>query len=292
MALIFEELANSPRERGDENGLSAVREFKCAWEDRYDVVRHFMGTRTPFGPLGIKAFPGFPSCLASSYSIEPLSNDLTPDAVSISADVTNSYTGKPVKVTINYTTKQYTSEAPRDDMPTVEPGTFLSYRQRFGVSMLTLKGRTFVWEDNLSGTDPVPEDVVMTKRIPLVEHSLTWHKVTRPPWKVIRQLTGCVNSSTFVGAEEETLLFDGAEADREFEIDPDQSSTWRLSYTFLERRIVNALNVNGVDTEEVYGWNHAYRPHDGEWKRPRRRLSPARYTFAKADFSELFRYAT
>lgn len=292
MAVAHEELQNSPRIRGDENGLTAVRELKCAWDDAIPLAREYMGTRTPFGPALVASFPGFPFCLATSFSIDPLFADLTPEQISVNTSIVNTYGTKPAKVTINFTTKPYTAEEPREEMPTTEPGTFLSYRMRFGVSMLTLKGRTFVWEDNLSGTDPVPEDVVMTKRIPLVEHSLTWHKVTRPPWKAIRQLTGTINTSTFVGAEADTLLFDGAEADREYEIDPDQESTWRLSYTFLERRIVNALNVNGVDVEEVYGWNHQYRPHDGEWKRPRRRLSPARYTYATSDFSELFRYAT
>jgi hypothetical protein len=89
----------------------------------------------------------------------------------------------------------------------------------------------------------------------MVEHHLTWHRVVNPPWQAIRQCVGTVNGATFLGAAAETVLFDGATAEREFLRINGLARTelaWRISYVFRERAIKTGSGG-------IVGFNHAYR---------------------------------
>ena len=112
--------------------------------------------------------------------------------------------------------------------------------------------------------------------------------MSRPPWDLIRTCSGCVNASAFLGAAEETLLFDGVKADREFiQLDSTGEATyaWRLTYTFRERTIKYTSSVG--ETPSAYGWNYAYRSTGGC-----ERLVDAHGArlYPTVDFSALFSY--
>jgi hypothetical protein len=62
-----------------------------------------------------------------------------------------------------------------------------------------------------------------------------------------------------MGAAAETVLFDGAKADREFTgLDTSQRPQfgWRVTYVFREKAI-KVFDDSGGET--TYGWNHCYR---------------------------------
>jgi hypothetical protein len=101
-------------------------------------------------------------------------------------------------------------------------------------------------------------DAIPLLRVPIVVHHLVWHRVTYPPWDAIRQCTGCVNDDDFLGATAETVLFDGAVAERDFVYLEDLENpqySWRLTYVFREK----AQKYPGGDgTDEIFGWNDAF----------------------------------
>ena len=126
-----------------------------------------------------------------------------------------------------------------------------------GGEYIRLPGQSFHWQAD--PTCPVPPDVLPTLRIPVIEHHVTWQRVLDPPWDAIRSCTGAVNDASFLGADAETVLFDGAKADREFTglgdfLEPQFG--WRLTYIFREKLIKVA---EGLDGTQTYGWNHTYR---------------------------------
>ena len=78
-------------------------------------------------------------------------------------------------------------------------------------------------------------------------------------WKLYN---GCVNATTFLGCEPETLLFEGAEEEPSFMMTAQEPPLadprcYKASVTLKRRRIV----VNG----QVYGWNHEYDCRAKQW---------------------------
>ncbi|HEY1065906.1 MAG TPA: hypothetical protein VGE52_07345 [Pirellulales bacterium] len=280
MTVAFQEVAGSPRERFDESGVVATRILLCAWEDRTSLVRSLMGSRSPLAPALPSAYPGFPLCYVESVVVEPWSADLAPDSGEASLDAVNSYSANPAaKLTVTYRTKPYSSRKPRTNLPDVPEGTFLSYQMRFSAQYIALPARQLRWSDAASIS--VPEDRPGSLVVPVAIHRLTWHKVSRPPWDAIRAATGRVNDSFFLGAAGETLLFEGMDADAEFEVDPDEPVTWRLTMTFRERAVKQGSSA--------FGWNHAYRESPAGWQRLK--TSDGNALYSSADFAALFQFA-
>jgi len=136
----------------------------------------------------------------------------------------------------------------------------------------------------------VPPEALPTIRVPIVEHHVTWHRVVNPPWSAIRDCIGTVNAAAFMGAGTETVLFDGAKAEKQF-VRIDQLETpqfgWKITYVFREK----AVKYNGASGPMVAGWNHAYRSlpvDDPNWDRLIDRNSQGLYR--KSDFSPLFQF--
>ena len=66
---------------------------------------------------------------------------------------------------------------------------------------------------------------------------------------------GTVNDGSFLRATEDTILFDGADVQREFLRFAMMGSPelgWRVKYVFREKAIK-------TPSGEIVGWNHAYR---------------------------------
>ena len=251
MAVEFKELAGSPVESYEPQGMKAERRLLCAYEDRYTVLAALLGG----GTSSQAGYPECPAIVATRVRIEPF--EKRPDDQgtfdNLTADL-NSYTGQFVEVVVNY--EMPGSDGTRKDLPNTEPGTLLTYRMDFAGEYVVLPGNTLRWQSD--ATAPVTPEAVPTLRIPVVEHHVTWNRVSDPPWDAIRACVGAVNDSPLLGADAETVLFDGARAERQFTgVDGQQQPQfgWRITYVFREKTI----KVLDEDENQVsLGWNHCY----------------------------------
>lgn len=252
MSVPFKELPGSPVETFGAEGLRAQRRVLVAWEDRHRMVLELLGDGQQFGGLPSAGYPACSAAIAAEVRLEPWPP--APDDQGPFADITvqlNSYSGKFAQIVVDYELLD-TSHA-RRDLPQAQQGTLLSYRMDFGGEYLTLAGETLRWESD--PTIPVPAAAVPTIRVPVSEHHLTWHRAVNPPWEAMRSCAGTVNQSAFLGAPAETVLFEGATADKRFlGIDGLRLPAfgWQITYVFRERTI----KAGG----STFGWNHRYRP--------------------------------
>ena len=249
MTVAFKELAGSPVETCGPEGMKAERRLLCAWDDREQVVQQLLGDGYEYGGNSRARYPDKPDIVAIRTRCEPLSDDLAPQVLSELTEGLNRYNGF-AKVTVYY---EFLAHSERDDLPTIETGTFLTYRQDCDTETMPLCGDSYDWEEYPA--ESVPAAALPVIRVPVVEHRLTWHRVVRPPWQAIRECAGTVNDDVFIGAAAGTVLFDGASAEREF-IRVDELAKaelgWRLAYVFRERAI---KTLDG----SIVGWNHTYR---------------------------------
>ena len=245
MTILFKELAGSPVETYGPEGMKAQRQLLSAFEDRYAVVAALMG--------GGAAYPGQPSVIAMRVRVEPF--EKRPDNRGAFDDLTadlNSYSGQFVAVTVQYETFGESDSR----FPSPQNGIFMTYHMDLAGEYMAIPDRRLQWQSD--SAVPVPPGTMPTLRIPITEHQVTWHRVNDPPWDTIRDCIGAVNSVALMGAAPETLLFDGAKADRQFKgLDDLQQPQfgWRITYTFREKSI-KTLDENQQDV--TYGWNHAY----------------------------------
>lgn len=281
MAVAFKELAGSPTETYGPEGFRAERVLLCAWDDRHQVAEQLLGDGYEYGGSSRAPYPDKPDVVAIRARCEPFTDDVVPQVLAELTQGLNRYQGF-AKVTVNY---ELLVTADRDHLPTIETGTFLTYRQTVGSEKLRLCGDSFTWEDEPG--EWVPDAAVPGIRVPLVRHRLVWHRVVNPPWQAIRQCVGTVNGGTFLGAGAETVLLDGAGARREFIRINGLARTelaWRISYVFREKAVKTGDG-------EIVGWNHTYRSLpidnpgwdrlvDGAGNRP----------YPSGDFSQLFRF--
>jgi len=281
MSVAFKELAGSPVETFGPDGMTARRTLLCAWADRRRLVEQLLGDGYEFGGNLRAVYPGSPSVVAMQARCEPIGDDVEATVLTELTEGLNAYTGF-AKVTADY---EYLPVADRNDLPAVEAGTCLGYRQQHDYETLPLSGDSFTWEDEPA--QAVPEEAVPVIRVPLVEHRLTWHRVVSPPWQAIRETIGTVNDGTFLGAAAGTVLLDGVDARREFLRVDDLAEFevgWRLEYVFRERSI-----KTGDGT--IVGYNHAYRSlpaGDPDWDRLID--GNGNLPYATADFDALFRF--
>lgn len=258
MSVYFRELGGSPVEEYDLAGFHAKREFLINWQDREAFAAEVLGVASTYGARTWVHYPGKASVFAVRLRYEPFDPD-NPDPKEIPSltDGLNSYTLSFAKATVEYET---VNDVDRTDGPTNETGTHLTYQMRFAADEQPLPSRGWTWEDRPSLV--VPDDLGLIRRIPVTEHHLTWHQVVNPPWEVIARLQGTVNAGLFLGCPAETLLFEGAEANKLYraglESEP-SAFCWQIHYLFRQRAIKHGGGV--------YGWNHAYRDSPAGWAR-------------------------
>jgi hypothetical protein len=289
MTVAFKELAGSPIEVFGIEGIKAERRLLCAYEDRYTVVTALLGDGGEFGGNPQCFYPNCGLARAIRVRIEPF--EKKPDDQGAFDDLTadlNGYSGQFVELVVGYEALGLAGHPPH--LPAPEQGTFLTYRMDFGGEYVALPGQSLQWQSD--ATLPVPPEAVPTLRVPIIEHHVTWQRVINPPWDAIRACVGSVNAASFLGAAAETLLFDGAKADRQFTgLDDLQEPQfgWRITYVFREKtiRVLDAAN-----DQATYGWNHCYcsvpLPSAG-WDRLVDSQGNAFYR--TADFSPLFQFA-
>lgn len=283
MTVAFKELAGSPVETHGPEGFQAKRVLLCAWDEREELVQQLVGDGHILGGRSRAPYPGKPDVVALRARCEPITDDVLPQELLDLTEGLNRYHGF-AKVTVDY---ELLPAADRSDIPNVVQGTFLTYQQGFDAETLSLSGDSFTWEAEPS--QAVPDKAVPSLRVPLVEHHLTWHRVISPPWQAIRECIGTVNNAMFLGAAAETVLLDGAKADREFlRIDgfANAELAWRIRYTFRERAVKTGASA-------IVGWNHSYRSlpiDDPDWDRLVDGAGNRPYR--AADFTRLFEFET
>lgn len=259
MSVTFKELGGSPVESYTAGGFQAHRIFLIAWEDRNAFAAEILGQAAEFGPAPSLNYPGKSAVFATSVRFEPLDPN-SPDAKVLASltDGLNSYSQSFAKATVQYRTLTLHD---RPDGPDNDPDTQVTYRMQHDVELLAIASRGWKWADNPSLA--VPEDLGLIKTVPVTDHLLTWHRVIRPPWDVIRALQGKVNQGTFLGCPEATVLFRGATANKLFQGGFGSGAAefcWEIEYAFRER----AIKFDGQE----YGWNHAYRDDPPGWAEP------------------------
>lgn len=257
MAVSFEELTGSPRVRITDGKFSATRRFKIAWSDTIAFTGELLGyystdgggswTYTP--PV---AFPGVSQAIANDVDIAPFPEDgiSTPASTSLA---TNTNQPPYAIVTATYTIKDYAQNAaPRQNTPEYPDGTFLTINQTVGGEFLTVPGRAFKWD----GTDEqLPADVNPGIFVPSEQITLVWERVPerRIPFAEIRKQCGRVNENSFAGYSAGTVLFLGAQFNRQFQISGDVLTTVQYSFS------VTARQPTDTSDEDPKGWNYSYK---------------------------------
>ena len=288
MSVAFKELAGSPVEIYEPTGMKAQRRLLCAYEDRYAVVTALLGGSLA-GDQQQAFYPNCPGIVAMRVRIEPF--EKKPDNREAFADLTadlNSYSGQFVEVVVDYELPG--ADGSHRQLPDPGRGTSLTYRMDFGGEYIAPPSHALRWHSDAS--TPVTPDSVPKLRIPITEHHVTWHHVMNPPWDAIRFRVGAVNATSFLGAAAETLLFDGAKADRQFtglnNLQQPQFG-WRLTYVFREKTVKALSTSQGSVT---VGWNHCYRPDSASGSHWDKLVDESNGTLYRAvDFNGLFQFA-
>ena len=301
MSVAFSELAGSPHEEYTLGGFQATREILVAWSARDAMARELLGDTIAFAGETVAQYPRRSDVVVANIAVDPWEE--VPDGgtfTDITSDL-NGYTGQKAKLTIQYAwLPPGTYPNPRDF--TIEPQTFVSYRRTIGGEYIKLGGRALVWASDPNGAPPAV-DAVATVRVPITEHHFTWHRVNNPPETQISNLMGRVNATEFFGYAAETLLFEGATMDREFQGFPENDpvgggaeaswTTWKVDYTFREKKITGQRVDDGRDGEFA-AWNHTWRddrePNDAGFDRLVPYFQQDGGIYATGDFSLLFQY--
>lgn len=282
-----EEMAGSPKFNITKTGVSATRVLRMDWDTAYSAVEELFGQSYVAGVgvvrTAIHTFPGKPFLILESANIDP-HDPANPTQTTIGGNITNRYESGAL-ITLQYKTQPWDQEEnSNEDDPDTPAGTYLTHRWSLSGEILTLPHSGLEWQNaNADGDQDVAADLVPAQVIPTVEHQFTWHFVPNPPFATIRDMFGKVNSAAFGGAATETLLFLGAEAQRD--ITTDGERTWTLDYRFQEK----AIKAGGT----IATWNHFYRPDAGNAVNPWQRIlrkSDGKPVYELGDFSSLFEF--
>lgn len=297
------ELEDSPKEKFTIGGAQITRRFLIPWDRRLEFTALMIDGQTGVR-VGPARYSPFPPAIVDSIEHAPFSKkpdkfDMTDPAMQV-----NNFTGSVASdecnclTVVTYVASPRNSQTGDPDKEQVDlpEGTYVSYRRRSTGEYMTVPGRGLEWSAGV----PVGQDTHATIRIPLVEHIVTWHRVKYPPWQAIDENTGKVIGFTtkLPGHgriyQLDTLLFEGGESDREFQIGLNATETWQMTYTFKERRVTSLRP--GVASATIIGWNHLYRPETGDWSRPFVQGTSAdpKYMYDKIpdldEFKKLFRF--
>lgn len=271
MAISFTELAGSPDESYSPQGFSATREILVPWATRDEMIRALLGNNESFGGSVWANYPNRSDVKVSAIQVVPWDTKV-PDAATfdeITEDL-NGYTGQLAHMTIKYAWLPPASwPDPKNLDLNIEPGTQLTYRSKLGGEYRSLPGLHVRWARNENL--PVPKDAADTIRVPIVEHHLTWHRVTAPPIEAMRERVGKVNDALWNGYKKETLLYEGSTLDRQFigfpPVDPLGNppggwNPWKVTHVFREK-ILEDVNVattsaGGNVFQTHIGWNHTW----------------------------------
>jgi len=268
MATTFRELSDSPREHFGRDGVRFSRRFLVDYADRWTFLRETMGDGEAFGGVPPVGYPGFSSAKPVSFDTEPFTERLVKAVFSDVGEDLNTYLGYAL-ITINYEPIDLGLNWPTGQInfPMPEVG-YLNYRMSFAAASRMIGGSGLAWAGAQPSMDITKNDIEPVtdsefskfQRMHDHVHILTWSRVTSPPFWEMRRYINHVNMNNWRGFHQETLLFEGAEAEIEIPLPGDLDETrmtWRITYTFRERRIDAGGGI-------IYGWQHDYRTDPGK----------------------------
>lgn len=232
-------------------GNRCTRTIVVPWASRLSTAEGLLGA----------PHPSIPACWVRSISIEPF-----PDEAKASGGDINPTSGEIAyalaTLTLEYATDPGNQPWPTDvPKPSIAAGTALSLSIQAGAEFLRIPARAARWDDNPYGApeSPVPEDDSPAGRILIAkaEYALVWDYLADPPIARLNALVGGVNSGSFLGCPQETLLLMGYEMQSSSRASITAPWCWKINLKFSHR----AVRVG----QNTYGWNHEYRS-DG-WHR-------------------------
>ncbi|MDO4549647.1 MAG: hypothetical protein Q4C96_00170 [Planctomycetia bacterium] len=270
----FYELGGSPSEIYTSEGFKAVRKFLVAWDDRDAFANDVMGNVKEFDYSYSTYYPKRPDALPVKLTFSPV-DDMAVNKKEITQMHTslNSYSGSWALATVEYETLG-TQDV---DSISISSGTRLTYRLTYEPQEILLPVSGWVWNES---TESLPENTIITKRVPQTLHTLVWSMVISPPWNTIQETQGKINSQKFLDCPTGTLLFEGISANKLYRSTLEAGAskfTWQITYTFRQQCIHHSGNV--------YGWNHLFRGNTGTWCPP---VNNSIKIYDEADFSLLF----
>lgn len=280
MAVSFDEDHNSPRGSQRDGVRQVIRTGTTDWADidQFAVELMPISSGGAGGQNAGAALPGNSQLRVVEFSFEPYGNT---QITGQTAAGINTYSK--AQWTITYERPAYSkddAEATADG----DPVPFLSHIWSGGGEFLTLPHDNLVWFDD---GGQVNEDANAGIWVTTIEHQVTWHRVSNPPFSDIRNTLGKVNSAQVdfqtgpIAAE--TLLFLQPQIRRE--VMSSGNRAWEVNYRFSERRVV------AQDQTAPGGWNHFFR-NDGSMGGFYRIQSATPGTsldiYEKTDFSVLF----
>ncbi len=273
MSTVFEELAGSPSGSFSDGKFTGKRTFLVAWSDWLPFMGELYGAYTLTGGTvtfnSPAFFPGFPQAICTDISFAPLAGDDPVKNGTITLHNNNAVTYEKAKITATYKIPFSNSKNKgRDDLPGIPKGTFLDFSSDHGAEYVTTASSGWKWTDDGEEVSPdVPTGLLM----PTEDVSLTWSRVTSPPWSAIRGGIGKINSSPFLNYDVGKVLFTGVRSSKSFQLT--EQTFWKLDYAFRVR------------TQE---WNKFYKPKDKKWQEVDDGSGTKPYS--STSFSDLFQF--
>lgn len=303
----YEELEGSPTysiKMG--KGVEAKRELRVAGSDLNLLVAQF----TPFPGNIFAQFPGIPGLWVDTIDIVPFDNCPPKDGGDIALydwhKVSVSYKTPEFEGGDN-TDGGDGGQGPdgqgdgkqgqpnRGGHPHSDNDTLLSHKCTIGGEFMVLPGEGLEWKDSFDavswsynppvfdeeGPNPaharasrsVKDGVSAGIIVPLMEYTVTWHRVRLPPWRAIQETIGKINDDEFLGCEAGCLLYLGADLSIEF-------SAIGTKWWTVEHKFSYKNNTKGGDAflDTVLfggtvpkGWNYFYRPETGRFEHLKRK---------------------
>lgn len=250
MPISFEELEGSPSGSFSDGKFTGRRMFAVDWADWTLFTAELYGSyRLTGGTVSFNnpaTFPGVPQAVCTDIQFAPLPGDNPEKTSAITLTNGNAVTYDKAKITAIYKIPFSNSRVRgRGDLPGVPTGTYLDFNSDHGAEWVTVPGRVWKWS---ADSEPLGEDHNPGLLMPTEDITLTWSRVTSPPWNAIRDTKGKINSSQLMNYEVNKVLFVGARARKSFQLT--EQTFWTLDYSFRVR---------------AQDWNHRYRENPEGW---------------------------
>lgn len=250
--MTYNELGGSPRESlSESSGSAAERRFLVPWDTRLTFAQQIVS--------GFTKYPHFPQARVVAMELQPWNDDMVPFGTIVDPSIQSAlYSSQPCLITVKYG-PDYTQKAWPTDFTKPSPirfGTELRFQIRGSAKYLLVPAAACKWEDD--ATIPVPEDVNSVILIPMRSIQLQWDFVDDPPIDRLEDFQGRINEDSFLGAPEETLLFETYEVTETFRAAPSNPHTNRVTINLVQRKIDTGSGI--------VGWQHDYRETPAGWE--------------------------
>ena len=284
---LYVELGGSPTYNKSTDTAAATDTWMVPWAHAFDFCDEIMPQPILIGGIAYQP-PRWAFRYDTNLKVDSI--DLTPffseePGITGSSDASD---WAKMKVSYKVSDKEEEPEEDNDD-----PETFLTHRISIGAEMMTVPGRNVVLETPASTSGSASasaveaakkmtdEDAPITILMPTAEQQFTWKKVLNPPFAAIYRNIGKVNEANWLGADGETLMFLGCDAQREFttgSVEP-----WTLDYRFTHRC------AKPLDAPSPLTWNHFYVPKTESWQKLE--FAGGNNAYQTGDFINLFRHS-